>query len=60
MPAPHGGKFVAVLSNKPLFFVLSLVAGALAGGVIVGLWKKPVTEKSVPKAEASRIRVKQA
>lgn len=58
MPAPHGGIFVAVLSTKPLFFVLSLVAGALAGGVILGLWKKPVIEKSVPKAEASQVRTK--
>lgn len=60
MPAPHGGIFVAVLSNKPLLFVLSLVTGAIVGGLILGLWKKPITEKRVLKTEASQVRTEQS
>ncbi|HIZ16670.1 MAG TPA: fructose-specific PTS transporter subunit EIIC [Firmicutes bacterium] len=42
--APHGGIFVfAVVGNWPLYIV-SLVAGAIVGAVMLGLLKKKVTE----------------
>ncbi|NVY95736.1 PTS sugar transporter subunit IIA [Lactobacillus sp. DCY120] len=45
VPAPHGGIFVAALSNHPLMFLLSVITGAVIAGVIYGIWK-PTPEKA--------------
>lgn len=42
VPAPHGGLFVAGLSNNPLMFILSILIGMVVSAVILGLWRKPV------------------
>lgn len=42
MPAPHGGIFVSVLSNKPVHFCLALVIGSVISGIVLGVWKKEV------------------
>jgi fructose-specific phosphotransferase system IIC component len=39
LPAPHGGLFVLPLIGNPACYALSLAAGSLATGVILGLWK---------------------
>jgi fructose PTS system EIIBC or EIIC component len=44
IPAPHGGIFVVPLADNPLFFLLSLVIGAVIAAVLLGLWRKPVEE----------------
>ncbi|WP_152656799.1 fructose-specific PTS transporter subunit EIIC [Oceanobacillus sp. CFH 90083] len=43
IPAPHGGIFVVPLGDAPIFFLLSLIIGAVIAGVILGVWKKPVS-----------------
>ncbi|MFP7232206.1 fructose-specific PTS transporter subunit EIIC [Bacillus subtilis] len=45
LPAPHGGVFVAFITNHPLLYLLSIVIGAVVMAVILGIVKKPVTEK---------------
>ncbi|MBM6614538.1 PTS sugar transporter subunit IIA [Desemzia sp. RIT804] len=42
VPAPHGGLFVAGLSNHIGLFVLSIVIGMVVAAVILGLWRKTV------------------
>ena len=42
VPAPHGGVFVAGLSNHVGMFLLSIVIGMVVGAVVLGLWRKPV------------------
>lgn len=42
VPAPHGGVFVAGLSNHVGLFLLAIVIGMVVGAVILGLWRKPV------------------
>ncbi len=44
IPAPHGGIFVVPLGDAPIFFLLSLIIGAVISGLILGLWKKPVSQ----------------
>lgn len=44
VPAPHGGVFVAGLSNHALLFVLSIVIGMVVSAVILGVWRKKVDE----------------
>lgn len=44
IPAPHGGIFVVPLGDAPIFFLLSLIIGAVIASIILGLWKKPVTK----------------
>jgi PTS system fructose-specific IIC component len=48
MMAPHGGLFVAALSNKPLLFILSVIVGGLAGALVLILIKPnlPATEEA--------------
>lgn len=43
IPAPHGGIFVVPLGDAPIFFLLSLFIGAVISGLILGVWKKPVS-----------------
>ncbi|MBV7319899.1 PTS fructose transporter subunit IIABC [Bacillus halotolerans] len=45
LPAPHGGIFVAFITNHPLLYLLSIVIGAVVMAMILGIVKKPVTEK---------------
>ncbi|NTU26341.1 PTS transporter subunit EIIA [Bacillus tequilensis] len=45
LPAPHGGVFVAFITNHPLLYLLSIVIGAVVMAIILGIVKKPVTEK---------------
>lgn len=45
VPAPHGGIFVAPLSNHPWLYLLAVVIGAIIAGVIYGIWK-PAPEKA--------------
>ncbi len=46
VPAPHGGLFVIFLANNPFGYLISVVVGAVIAGVILGLWKKPLVEKT--------------
>ncbi|KXZ14782.1 PTS fructose transporter subunit IIA [Bacillus nakamurai] len=45
LPAPHGGVFVAFITNHPMLYLMSIVIGAIVTAVILGIVKKPVTEK---------------
>lgn len=45
VPAPHGGVFVAFLSSNAALFLLSVLIGSVISGLILGLWKKPITAK---------------
>ncbi|MGW8457934.1 PTS fructose transporter subunit IIABC [Bacillus atrophaeus] len=45
LPAPHGGVFVAFITNHPLLYLLSIVIGAVITAVLLGIFKKPVTEQ---------------
>ncbi|KUP33161.1 PTS fructose transporter subunit IIABC [Bacillus halotolerans] len=45
LPAPHGGIFVAFITNHPLLYLLSIVIGAVIMAMILGIVKKPITEK---------------
>lgn len=45
IPAPHGGIFVVLLGNHAILFLISIIVGAVISGLILGLWKKPVTQK---------------
>ena len=42
--APHGGIFVLPTIGKPLMYFLALVIGAVAGGLLLSILKKPVEE----------------
>lgn len=42
VPAPHGGLFVAGLSNHVGLFVLAIVIGMIVAAIILGFWRKPV------------------
>lgn len=42
-PAPHGGIFVAGVMTHAGYFVISLLAGALVGMVLLALLKKPLS-----------------
>ncbi len=46
MMAPHGGLFVLLLSNKPLFFLLSLIIGGIVGGVMLAALKPKLEAES--------------
>ncbi|RYM05658.1 PTS fructose transporter subunit IIC [Sporolactobacillus sp. THM7-7] len=55
IPAPHGGVFVIFLGNHGVLFILSLIIGSIISGLILGLWKKPVTQKDQDKGVRSRM-----
>ena len=42
--APHGGIFVVPTIGNPLMYLVSILAGAIVGAVILALLKKPVKE----------------
>ncbi|MGI6069451.1 MAG: PTS fructose transporter subunit IIABC [Blautia sp.] len=42
--APHGGIFVFPVVGHPWMYLLALVAGTIAGAVLLGLVKRPVRE----------------
>lgn len=44
-PVPHGGMFVVPLFTHPWLFVLALIIGSVICGVVLSIWKKPVTEE---------------
>ncbi len=46
MMAPHGGLFVLLLSNKPLFFLLSIIIGGLVGGFMLAALKPKLESES--------------
>jgi PTS system fructose-specific IIC component len=46
IPAPHGGIFVVLLGNQPILFLVSIILGSVISGLILGFWKKPVTENN--------------
>jgi PTS system fructose-specific IIC component len=45
VPAPHGGLWVTPLATHWLFYVLSVVIGALIAGVLLGIWRPAKTKK---------------
>ncbi|GGN95914.1 PTS fructose transporter subunit IIABC [Saccharibacillus kuerlensis] len=45
VPAPHGGIFVAFLSNHIVLFLLSVLIGTVVSCLILGFWKKPLSYK---------------
>ena len=42
--APHGGIFVFPVVGNPLMYLVALVAGTLVSAILLGLFKKKVTE----------------
>ncbi|MGM9928349.1 MAG: fructose-specific PTS transporter subunit EIIC [Bacillus sp. (in: firmicutes)] len=43
--APHGGIFVIWAISNPIMYIVSLLIGSVVTCLLVGFWKKPVTEK---------------
>ena len=39
VPAPHGGFLMRPLVNKPLTWVLCILAGSVCGAVMLGCWR---------------------
>lgn len=39
VPAPHGGLWVIALADHKLFYILSVLIGAVVAGIIMGIWK---------------------
>lgn len=50
VPAPHGGIFVALLSNHPLMFILSVLIGSVITAIIYGIWRRPAKSGATAKA----------
>ncbi|WP_037289565.1 PTS fructose transporter subunit IIABC [Saccharibacillus sacchari] len=46
VPAPHGGVFVALLSNHAALFLLTVIIGSVISGLILGLWKKTLAQRA--------------
>ncbi|MDD6406463.1 MAG: fructose-specific PTS transporter subunit EIIC [Lactobacillus equicursoris] len=44
VPAPHGGFWVIALASNPLGYFLAVAAGSIVAALILGFWKKPVSE----------------
>ncbi|WP_088072591.1 PTS fructose transporter subunit IIABC [Gottfriedia luciferensis] len=44
LPAPHGGIFVIPLVNKPFMYLFVIFIGAFITAIMLGIWKKRVTE----------------
>lgn len=45
VPAPHGGLFVLPLADHKLGYLFAVLIGTLIAGIILGLWKKPITDQ---------------
>ncbi len=45
LQAPHGGIFVFPVVGNPIMYVVALVAGSVIGMLLLGLFKKKVTNK---------------
>lgn len=45
LQAPHGGIFVFPVVGNPIMYVVALVAGSVIGMILLGLFKKKVTNK---------------
>ena len=59
-PVPHGGMFVVPLFTHPLLFCLALGIGTVICGVMLSLWKKPVTERDEEFDELSDQKLKRS
>lgn len=46
VPAPHGGLFLLPVMGEPLSFLAALAAGSLTTALLLGLVKKPMTERA--------------
>lgn len=46
VPAPHGGLWVLALADNKIFYILSVLIGAVVAGVIMGMWKPAQTNNS--------------
>lgn len=46
IPAPHGGIFVITLANHPLLFLLALLIGSIVSALILGVWRKTISEEN--------------
>ena len=44
-PAPHGGMFTFIVCDHPLLYVVALVAGSIAGALMLALLKKNVNNE---------------
>lgn len=44
-PAPHGGIFTFIVCDNPIGYVIALIAGSVAGALVLGLLKKNVDER---------------
>ena len=42
--APHGGIFVIPTVTHPFQYLIAIGAGAIVGGLLMGILKKPVRE----------------
>ncbi len=51
MMAPHGGLLVVALSNKPLFYVLSIILGGIVGALILVALKPKLDDREVVDSE---------
>lgn len=54
LPAPHGGVFVAFITNHPMLYLLSIVIGAVVMAIILGIVKKTCYRKIRKKASLVR------
>ena len=45
--APHGGIFVVATIGNPLMYLLALLAGAVAGMLLLAVFKKPIDSEKV-------------
>lgn len=44
VPAPHGGFWVSPLASNIVGYFLSVIIGSLVAGIVLGLWKKNVSD----------------
>lgn len=49
--APHGGIFVVLTIGNPLMYIVALIAGTIAGALILGFSKKKIAAKTARAAD---------